>query len=190
MFKFTILILIFILFSGCSYKNNSLVEVDEVGLINPNYIETTFSNCSVDTYIAKINHEKYGKLFVENIDLSFECRWNGLARSYFEGLFEQSLKVKMKVVQRVDYANYELTTYLINDQYYLNLIYKYYSLKDLFILDYDGKFTASLVKKYGIKFDLTHLNEKRFFQTYNDSLVNKNIINIYFQKDRGFFPKY
>ena len=53
----------------------------------------------------------------------------------------------MKVVERVDYDNYEFTTYIIDDKYYVDLIYINIQIyEDLFILDYEGKYYSSLRK--------------------------------------------
>lgn len=190
MFKFIIYLLVFIFFTGCSFSKYRTNEISEIGNIQENQIKNTFSNCSNDTFIANINHKKYGRLFIENIDLNFDCTWNGLERGYFEDLFEENLNLhNIEIIERIDYKNYEFTSYLIDDKYYLNLIYKFAALKDIFILDYEGKLSKELLQKYGQKFKIDFSNNRRFDGVYNGSLVEKNIINIYFQKERNFIYK-
>ena len=42
-----------------------------------------------------------------------------MSRGFFDDLFKSTLKLKsMKVIERVDYDNYEFTTYIIDDKYY------------------------------------------------------------------------
>jgi len=191
MLKNLIYLLVFIFFTACSFHDSSSNKINEIIKNDKTKVINTFSNCSNDTFVSITNSKKYGKLFIENIDLNFQCKWNGLARVYFEDLFVDSLNLQnIKVIERVDYKNYEFTTYLINDEYYLNLIYKYMSLKDVFILDYEGKLSTELLQEFNQSFSNDYTKKSRFNRHYNKSMVNQNIIYNYFEKERGLFFKY
>lgn len=90
----------------------------------------------------------------------------------------------MKVVERVDYENYEFTTYIIDDKYYVDLIYKYSTYEDLFILDYEGKYYSLLRTKFDKTYTNRYIDKLRFKSDYSKSLVNMNFINSYFSRER------
>ena len=126
----------------------------------------------------------YGKLFVEYINTDSSCVWNGQARSYFEDLFKSTLKVSsMEVVERYDFDDYEITTYFINKNLYLNLIYKFSMKSDTFIVDYKGVLSNELLEKHNKNYENKYINKKRFGKTYNNSLVDMNLINDYFIRE-------
>ena len=185
MHKFLYILLVGILISGCTYTNNFNEKVE---LIDQGEKKNTFDSCADFSYISKIKHKEYGNIFSEYINLNTSCSWNGLSRGYFEYLFKTTLKLKsFKIVQRIDYQNYEFTTYLIDDTYYMNLIYKYSTYEDLFIIDYDGKYFTKLIKDFDASYENIYLNEKRFSSNYSNSLVKMNFINSYFSRQRENF---
>ncbi len=89
----------------------------------------------------------------------------------------------MKILERIDYKNYEFTTYIIDNKYYLNLVYSYTVYEDWFVLDYDGKFTQNLMQKFNIKYKEEYVSKERYFSSYSNSLVRMNFINSYFSKE-------
>jgi hypothetical protein len=175
-----IILLIVTFFTGCTYTNNNL----ETSFFKSsgNKIRTnTFDTCASFSYIEHDNNKKYGKIFKEYIRLDASCKWVGLDRSYFENLFSSTLKLKsMKVMERLDFKNYEVTTYKINDKSYMNLILKYTTNETLLIVDYNGILSSEIIKSFNTEYKNKYINEERFDSNYHNSLVNKNIINSYF----------
>ena len=107
---------IFIL-SGCIPKTTP--SIIEERFSNQKEI-STFDSCTNFSYISQIDDIKYGKLFVEHINLNSDCKWNGLARGYFISLFMDTIKAKSyKLVERLDFSNIEVNTYLVDDMYYV-----------------------------------------------------------------------
>lgn len=180
--KFIFLAFLIFCLNGCNLAKKSQVE-NVYPLVSGNKM-ITFDGCTNFSYISNIDNNIDGKLFIEYINLDSSCKWNGLQRGYFEYLFKSTLKIKeMKILERIDYKNYEFTTYLIDDKYYLNLVYNYTVYEDWFIVDYDGKFTENLMKKFNINNKEEYLNKERFFSNYSNSLVKMNFINSYFSKE-------
>jgi hypothetical protein len=69
----------------------------------------------------------------------------------------------------------------------VDLIYKYSTYEDLFILDYDGKYYSSLRKRFDKNYTNIYKDKLRFKSEYSKSLVNMNFINSYFSRDRESF---
>lgn len=168
---------------------NSINNFDnEINLFDNNQKKATFDSCTNFSYISNVNDIKYGNLFIEYVNLDSSCSWNGFSRGHFEYLFETTLKLKsLKVIERKDFDNYEFTTYLVNGEYYMNLIYKYSVYEDLFVIDYKGKYSTELIKKYDSNYENLYLNKPRFSSNYSKSLVNMNFINSYFSRERDMF---
>jgi hypothetical protein len=171
--------------NGCTSINNFNDNVEEFNGVSKKF---TSDSCTNFSYISNINDNEYGKLFSEYINLDSSCSWNSFQRGNFEYLFKSTLKLKsMKVIERIDYDNYEFTTYIIDDKYYVDLIYKYSTYEDLFILDYDGKYYSSLRKRFDKNYTNINVDKLRFKSDYSKSLVNMNFINSYFSRDRESF---
>ncbi|MDZ7818443.1 MAG: hypothetical protein U5K55_07440 [Aliarcobacter sp.] len=180
--KYFFLIVLGFLFNACSLSNNFNEKLE---LIINNDKKNTFDSCANFSYISNINDKNYGVLFSEYINLDSSCYWNGLQRGYFEYLFKTTLKIKsFKIIERKDFYNYEFTTYLIDDKYYMNLIYKYSTYEDMFIIDYDGKYFTKLIKEFDKNYENMYLNKERFSSNYSNSLVKMNFINAYFSKQK------
>lgn len=173
---------IFILMSGCYSTRN--YSIDEVEFLKKTEKITTFDSCTNFSYIAQNSDKEYGKLFTEYINMSSSCHWNGFQRGLFEDLFKSTMKFKsFKVVERKDYDNYEFSTYLIDEKYYVNLIYRYTVFEDLLIIDYEGKYTTKLIKQLDLNYDNLYLNKPRFDGHYSNSLVRMNMLNSYFTRE-------
>ncbi|MGP2656250.1 hypothetical protein ACOJTA_04335 [Malaciobacter sp. WC5094] len=170
------------IFNACTstkYTNN----LNNIEKLNTEKKLLTISYCTNNAYIKSINDEKYGKLFVEYIWLDNSCTWNGLSRGFFEYQLKKDLKVSsMKIVERLEYSNYEFTSYLIDNKYYVDLIYKYSNNEDLFILDYKGLYFQEQIQKFKKDFKSKSLGKKRLTKEYFKSLVRMNIVENYFEK--------
>ncbi len=177
---------VLIFFTACSSANLNKIPLNlkEIVLENKNIVYT-FNNCTNFSYYTKEKNIKYGKLFIEYINLNFNCRWNGFQRGFFEELFKSTLKIKsIKIIEQFDFENFEFTTYLINEKDYLNLIYNYQVFRDVFIVDYKGVLSQEYIQKFNSSYKSSYLNKSRFSEEYNKSLVNMAIINGYFSKER------
>lgn len=180
--KFIFLLFTIFFLNGCNFpKNDSLENIYPIKNQNRS---VTFDYCANFSYISNVDNNIDGKLFIEYIHLDSSCKWNGFQRGYFEYLFKSTLKIKdMKIVEQIDYKNYEFTTYIIDNKYYLNLVYSYTVYEDWFVLDYDGKFTQNLMQKFNIKYKEEYVSKERYFSSYSNSLVRMNFINSYFSKE-------
>lgn len=174
------LFLLFLLVGCSSIKNNS---VEKGQFFKNNKKNYTYDSCTNFSYISQNEEENYGKLFFEYINLDSNCSWNGMSRGFFDDLFKSTLKLKnMKALERIDYGNYEFSTYIIDDKYYMNLIYSYSVTEDYFIIDYEGKLFDEMIRKYDKNYINKFLKEPRFNSNYSNSLVRMNILNGYFSK--------
>ncbi|MCG3653963.1 hypothetical protein PJV94_03255 [Aliarcobacter butzleri] len=175
---------IFIL-SGCIPKTTP--SIIEERFSNQKEI-STFDSCTNFSYISQIDDIKYGKLFIEHINLNSDCKWNGLARGYFISLFMDTIKAKSyKLVERLDFSNIEVNTYLVDDMYYVNIVNQYKVFEDIFIIDYKGFYTTNLIKEYDNNYTNIYLQKPRLDTNYLNSLVRMNFINSYFSKERESF---
>ena len=169
---------LFLLLGGCSsIENNS---IDNIQIFKNNKKNFTYDSCTKFSYISQNEEEKYGKLFYEYINLDSNCSWNGMSRGFFDDLFKSTLKIKN--IERIEYKNYEFSTYIIDDKYYMNLIYSYSVYEDFFIIDYEGKLFDEMIRLYDKNYINKYTNEPRFNSNYSNSLVRMNILNGYFSK--------
>ena len=172
---------LFLLLGGCSsIENNS---IDNIQIFKNNKKNFTYDSCTKFSYILQNEEEKYGKLFYEYINLDSNCSWNGMSRGFFDDLFKSTLKIKkIKNIERIEYKNYEFSTYIIDDKYYMNLIYSYSVYEDFFIIDYEGKLFDEMIRLHDKNYINKYTNEPRFNSNYSNSLVRMNILNGYFSK--------
>ncbi len=78
-----------------------------------------------------MNDIKYKKIFTEYINLESSCKWNGVARGYFVSLFMDTIKAKSyKLVEKKEFKNLEVLTYLVDEEFYVNIIDKYTVFED------------------------------------------------------------
>jgi len=185
-----------LLFSSCTmnnfYLNNDKNfiyfplengEVKKITLSKPKY-ENTFSQCSQDTYKLSDENYEYGKLFIEHISLEHSCSWNGLASGYFTYELKNRLKFNsFKLVNRFTKFNYEISTYKINDEKYVDIIDIFSVDSNILIIDNKGKLSSMLISKLDSKYEYKYLNEPRSDLDYNYSLVDNNMIFSYFGRE-------
>jgi len=182
MLKSMYLVFIVLLLSSCSSS--------KVNIVN-NYIDISkekkqFTNdsCNFNSYILNSSSSEYGNIFIEHVSLNTNCIWNGFERSFFDNLFKEKTHIKtMIALERIDFDDYEFSTYLIDDKYIMNLIAKFSVDENTFIVDYKGVLFNEMIKNFDPKYINTYQNKPRFFSNYNSSLVNQNIIENYFSED-------
>ncbi|WP_198304986.1 hypothetical protein [Arcobacter vandammei] len=173
--------IIFLLNSCISTKNtlnnNNFSNFDK---------KNTYDYCSKFSYIANVNDEKYKKLFIEYINLDSSCKWNGLARGFFVSLIKEDLNAKsFDLVERFDYKNVEISTYIIDNKYYIDIVNEFGVFDDRLIIDFSGIYTDEILLRNGT------INKYKSYPrldfNYNKSLVRFNFINNYFSRDSESF---
>lgn len=163
MYKIIVSFLLTVLFTSCSLKKEK----------NKNY---TFHSCTVSSYTKSLD-----TLFIEYINLDISCNWTALPRSYFEELYKNSLGIKnLSLIESLDYDEYQFNTYLIDNKYYMNLIWQSKNTEEKFILDNKGLYFDKLIRTFNKNYKNISLDKKRFTKDYNTSLVENNILGSYF----------
>lgn len=181
-----LLVALAFLFFGCSVtkQNTITLNTKKVIFAKPFQVRSV-SLCLDDSYASFEEHTKYGKLFVEYIKLSSRCTYNGSFYSFFTYLFKSELKLKnMKLVEQLEFDNFSFYTFRINDNSYVNMIFKYTVTEDMVIVDYQGKLSNELIKNYKKSYESKYLNEKRFDKKFDRSLARMNYFNSYFQREK------
>jgi len=167
------------------YFGKDAKNIIPIELTNPIIKYHNSFSCNPNSYTLSDENKEYGRLFIEYINLSSDCKWNGLASGFFESNVKSQLKLdSMKTVEEFDISSYSFKTFKINNDLYLSIIYLYGGRSDRFILDYNGKLYTKLLKSFKPDYKSNINFQKRFLGNYDDSLVRKNIINEYFQEER------
>ncbi|WP_418187184.1 hypothetical protein [Aliarcobacter lanthieri] len=182
--KNILILLVILFFTACSSTNSLNLQESEFSNIKK---QNTFDSCTNFSYISLSDDENYGKIFSEYISLDSSCKWNGLARGYFVELFKDTIKLNFKLVERVEFDNVEVSTYLVNDNSYVNIISKYKVYEDLLIIDYKGIYSTNLIKQFDPFYVNKYLDKSRLDTDYFKSLVRMNFINYYFVKESQSF---
>ncbi|MAD42220.1 MAG: hypothetical protein CL623_07495 [Arcobacter sp.] len=169
-------------FTACtSTKYNNVNNYIDLSKINKQY---TSDSCTFSSYILNTSSAEYGDIFIEQVNLNNNCEWNGFQRSYFDDLFKEKNSIKtMVAIERLDFQGYEFSTYLINDKYIMNLIYKFSGNENKFIIDYNGKLFTKMIRQFDKTYENKYLKKPRFSSNYNSSLVNQNILKNYFNEE-------
>ena len=163
-------------------KNNE--NIVPINLTNPIIKYYNSFACNVNSYTLSDQNKEYGRLFIEYIDLSRNCEWTGLPSGFFESNVKSELKLSsLETVEEFDISSYSFKTYKVNNDSYLSIIYLYGGSTDRFILDYNGKLYNKLLKSFKPDYKSNIHFQKRFLGNYDDSLVRKNIINHYFERE-------
>ena len=188
MIRQTIFFMLIFLIIGCnSTKNLNLDNKSELVLDEKS---NTFDSCTNFSYIGSSTTKEFGQLFIEYINLDSSCKWNGLSRGFFVDLFKSTLKIdSFKLIERKDFKNYEFSTYLVDEKYFMNIIYIYTVYEDYFIIDYNGIYSNKLIKQFDENYINLYLNKPRFFSNYKNSLVRMNILNSYFSRQKERFER-
>ncbi len=182
MLKILKIVPIIFMLNSCISSKNALINNN----LSNFHKENTFDYCSKFSYIANVDDDKYKKLFIEYINLDSSCRWNGLASGFFISLFKDELKANsFEIVQKFDFKNIEIHTYIIDKKYYVDIVNEYGVFDDRFTIDYSGIYTDEILNKNG---NINkYKNYPRLEFNYNKSLVRFNFINNYFSKDSDSF---
>lgn len=183
------------LLSGCT-SNVSIFNLDREKLVtgkSDSFVRINFTNadikrfssyCVSSSFTLSDDNEEYGYLFIETINLDNICKWNGLPTGFFESNLKEELKTNsIKTVEEFETNAYLFKTLKINNDSFVNLIYFDSNGTSEFVLDYEGKFYGELLKKFKPDFENIYLNKKRLKNIYNSSLIQKNLINNYFEQE-------
>ena len=118
MLKFVSILLVSLFFVSCATTKSNLIQDEFTNIKKQN----TYDRCANFSYIILSDDIKYGKIFTEYISLDSSCKWNGMARGYFVSLFMDTIKAKSyKVVEKKEFENIEISTYLVDELYYVNI---------------------------------------------------------------------
>jgi len=182
MFKILKILPIIFVLNSCFSSKNTILN-NEISYSNK---QNTYDYCAKFSYIANIDDIKYNKMFIEYINLDSSCKWNGLVSGFFVSLFKDELKAKsFKLIQRYDFKNVEISTYIIDEIYYVDIIDEFGVFDDTLIIDYSGIYTDELLRKNG-KLNI-YKEYPRLDFNYNKSLVRFNFIYNYFSRDSESF---
>jgi len=193
--NYLLMALLTFFFIGCTsttryqFNTNKLVLGKTDSLVDLNFTNPKFqrqgSFCTTESYTISDENKDYGYIFIESIELSNNCYWNGLPSSFLQNNIKQQLNLNsLKTVEDYDIDGYNFKTLKVNDDSYLNLIYIYSGNKNRFIIDSKGNLYDKLLRGFKKDYKNKYLKEKRFLGKYNDSLVRKNIINRYFEAEK------
>lgn len=188
MIRQTIFFVLLFSIIGCNSSKN--LSLDNKLQLVLDESKSTFDSCTNFTYIGNSITKEFGELFIEYINLDSSCKWNGLSRGFFIDLFKSTLKIdSFKLIERKEFNNYEFSTYLVDNKYFMNIIYIYTVYEDYFIIDYNGIYSEKLIKEFDEKYINLYLNKPRFFSNYKNSLVRMNILNSYFSRQKERFER-
>lgn len=174
--------------SSFSYKQNNIkFKVDSKEILSfslNNFIYEPRANQYLqEGYTLKVQDNEFD-FFLEYIHLSTQSKWNGQARSFYEDFFKEKLELKsFKLLNRFEEKNYEFSTYLVNEDKIIQLIYIWDVYKDTFIFDKNGKLFNSLATKLNKQYKDSFKEYKRATLEFPYSLIVQNRVNSYFNKN-------
>ena len=86
-------------------------------------------------------------------------------------------------VEKKEFKNLEVLTYLVDEEFYVNIIDKYTVFEDKLMIDYSGIYSTDLIKKYDESYENNYLDKPRLDKDYFNSLVKFNFFRSYFSKE-------
>jgi hypothetical protein len=151
--------------------------------VNPEH----FYSFNLDNYETKTRHDSYtieaytiksDNLFIEYIHTDSDVQWRGLPSSlYIEFIKDKLGFIKMDILEKKEYENFDFYTFKIDEHFILNFIYIYELNKDVFILDIKSELYENLLRNFDKKY------KYKFEQNKEDSLdIDISIVN-----DNNFF---
>lgn len=183
-----------VFFSACSLSNPSYDGNENLFIKNEKILLSTSKKylnpafCIDFAYTIYDENSPYGKLFIESIDLSSNCKWNGFPRGFLQTSMKKYLKItSLEQVEKIDVEGYELSTYKVDNKAYVSLIYKYFGSDEKFIIDYEGVLSESIIQRFKSEYKSKYKNMERYSNKYNKSLVRDNFFESYFSAEREIF---
>lgn len=169
-----------------SFKQNNIkfrVDSKEILSFNINdFIYKSKPNQYLqEGYTLKVKDKKFD-FFLEYIHLSTQSKWNGQARSFYEDFFKGKVK-SFKLLNRFEVKNYEFSTYLINENELIQLVYIWDVYKDTFIFDKKGTLFNTLATILNKEYKDSFKEYKRTTLEFPYSLIEQNRLNSYFNKN-------
>ena len=79
-----------------------------------------------------------------------------------------------KLVEKKEFKNLEVLTYLVDEEFYVNIIDKYTVFEDKLMIDYSGIYSTDLIKKCDESYENIYLDKPRLDVDYFNSLVKFN----------------
>ena len=167
------------LFTSCATKN--LSQSDLQNIVKK---QNTYDICTNFSYISLEDDPVYGKIFTEFVSLKDYCKWNGDARGFFVTQFMDSIKANSyKVVDKKEFSGVEFTIYLVDNEFYVDVIDEFSVFSDRLMIDYSGVYATKLRQNFEPTYQNSYLSMKRLDSSYFDSLVRQNFFKFYFSRD-------
>ncbi len=174
--------------SSFSFKQNNIkfkVASNEILFFTLNNFiyEPRANQYLQEGYTLKVKDKEFD-FFLEYIHLSTQSKWNGEARSFYEDFFKEKLKLRsFKLLNRFEVKNYEFSTYLVNENEIIQLIYIWDVYKDTFIFDRSGTLFNNLATRLNKEYKDNFKEYKRTTLEFPYSLIVQNRVNSYFNKN-------
>ncbi len=194
--KFIIVLISFFLVACNNVKDNSSFSFKEK-LIKFKFDSKEILSFNIDNFIYEPRANQYLQegytlkvkdkkldFFLEYIHISTQSKWNGQARSFYENFLKEKLKLKsLKLLSRFEIKNYEFSTYLLNNNQIIQLVYIWDIYKDTFIFDKNGILFNSLAILLDKEYKDTFKEYERAKFEFPYSLILQNRFNSYFNKN-------
>ena len=187
-------LLIIFIFSGCTnllfekraqtiHFNDTDNNIMKIKLTD-HIFRHRFDNCVTDGYTIKENNQKYGKLYIEHIELDGSCKWTGFSRGLFTDMLKRELNLgSIKLIERKEFGNYEFSKYKFNDRCVIYFIFIWQGNSSTFIIDQRGNLYNELKVRLGGKNDTSLREDIKCDFELDVSLVEDNIIDHHFGKE-------
>ena len=152
--------------------------------------EEEYLTYDISDYEVKTRHDPYvveaytlanNELFIEYIKTDSDTTWNGQSRSLFETFFKDELKINsLSILKREEFGHYEMTTYRVNDNFILHLIFIWDATTDIFIIDTKGELFKTLMSKLQKDYEYPYESEEKGSINFNISMVKENAFKNFF----------
>jgi len=133
-----------------------------------------------DSYVLEAYTLKTEDIHLEYIHLDSFSSWNGLSRSFYTKLISDKLKLDLKLEERIDFNNYEFSTYLADDSFIFHLIYIWENGKDILIIDTKGELYKNLLSSFKSNYNYKFEDFDKGSVNFDISLVKENSLKSYF----------
>ncbi|MCT7470130.1 hypothetical protein N5T90_04530 [Aliarcobacter cryaerophilus] len=77
-----------------------------------------------------------------------------------------------KLVEKKEFKNLEVLTYLVDEEFYVNIIDKYTVFEDKLMIDYSGIYSTDLIKKYDESYENNYLDKPRLDKVHISEYLN------------------
>lgn len=149
----------------------------------------------LDNFDFKTRHDPYAldaytikskDIFIEHIRLDIDSLWNGEPYGTFKSFFRSKIHAQsMDLIKEFSIDNYTFTTYKIDDDFIVHLIYIYDFNKNTFIVDTKGELFFALVNELDHSYVYPYENEKKINVFFDISMAKENAFRSFFGHSQG-----